>query len=64
MIAATQSLKSFFRCDMVILKINKIKTNNQANHDLAKIHILILHTVSPVTLLSKLKYLCVFLENL
>ena len=61
-IVATQNLKWFFRFDTVILKKKKHPTKTP--HDLAKIHVLILHLVTPVTLLNKLNYLCVFLEDL
>lgn len=50
---------------MVILKKNKQPKNPaKKTHDLVKTYVLILHIVTPVTLLSKLKYLCVFLEDL
>lgn len=69
-VVTAQNLKGFFRCDMVILiktkqnKKNPTKKPATPPHILVKIFVLILCIVTALILLRKLKYLCVFLEEL
>lgn len=65
-IVTAQNLKGFFKYDMVILIKTKYPTKMSATppYILDKISVLILHIVTAVILLRKLKYLYVFLEDL
>lgn len=63
-VVTVRNLKGFFKCDMVILIKTKQKSASNPSHIFDKIFVLILHIETAVMLLSKFKYLYVFLEDL